>query len=213
MGQDAASIRHHCRNTNVVGNYFSDKVDYETAIEQFDSLDSDDAKTREVYAHFGLTIFMCQLIEQQSMNMIATLRQVTGKFATKEEVAALWDNYDFGPRTLGTLINEIKQLYKLTDDDQKELKEILRLRNYFAHDYFRFNNELFFSDSGKKRMIKDFVDFKIRIRAIDKKLLEYMRVYREKSGMTEELIDKLAKEMRDEWEKKEIDDNHTTFKK
>ncbi len=188
-------------------------MDYEIAIEQFDALDDDDSRTKEVYAHFGLTIFLCQLIEQQSINMIAILRQVTGKIVSQQEVTALWDGYDFGTKTLGNLINEIKQLYQLTDDDQKELKEILKLRNYYAHDYFRFNNELFFSDSGKKRMIKDFVDFKTRVRALDKKLIEYMRHYREKAGMTDEALDNLVKEMRDEWEKKEIDSNHSTFKK
>lgn len=188
-------------------------MDYETAIQEFESLADDDSKTKEVYAHFGLTIFMCQLIEQQSINMIAVLRQATGKIVTKEEVAALWDDYDLGKRTFGTLINEIKQLYKLTDEDKDELKELLRLRNYFAHDYFRFNNELFFSDSGKRRMIKDFVQFKERVRNLDKKLIEYMRVYREKCGMTEGAIDKLVMELRQEWENKEIDDNHSTFKK
>jgi len=188
-------------------------VDYEIAIEQFDALEDDDSRTKEVYAHFGLTIFLCQLIEQQSINMIAILRQVTGKIVTEQEVTALWDGYDLGTKTLGTLINEIKQLYQLTDEDEKELRRILKLRNYYAHDYFRFNNELFFSDSGKKRMIKDFVDFKVSVRALDAKLIEYMQQYRDKVGMTEESLDKLVAEMRDEWEKKEIDNNYNTFKK
>jgi hypothetical protein len=188
-------------------------LDYETAIQQFDSLEDEDSRTKEVYAHFGLTIFLCQMIEQQSINMIAALRQVKGKIISQQDVEALWNDYDYGTRTLGTLINEIKQLYELTDEDQKELKEVLKQRNYFAHDYFRFNNELFFSDTGKKRMIKDFVEFGKRVRTLDKKLFEYTRHFNEKSGITDEVLNKLVTEMREEWEKKKIDENHNTFKK
>jgi len=188
-------------------------MDYQNAIEIFDSLVDDDSKTKEVYAHFGLTIFICQQLEQQSINMIAAVRLVNGRFISKEEVEALWNDYDLGSRTLGALINEIKQLYVLADEDYNELKKMLKLRNYFAHDYFRFNNQLFFSDSGKKRMIKDFVDFKQRFRSLDKKLVAYMKVYNEKAGITEERIDKLALEMRSEWEQKTVDEKHETFKK
>jgi F0F1-type ATP synthase beta subunit len=188
-------------------------MDYKTAVQEFDSLSDDDSKTKEVYAHFGLTIFLCQLIEQQAINMIAILRQVKGKIISHQEVNVLWNEYDYGTKTFGNLINEIKQLYELTEKDKIELKEILRLRNYFAHDYFRFNNELFYSDSGKKRMIRDFIEFKDRVRTLDGKLSQYTLQYTEKVGMTDEAIKKLVHEMTEEWEKKEIDDNHSTFKK
>ena len=38
---------------------------------------------------------------------------------------------------MGNLIHELKETYKLSESELKELKEILKLRNYIIHDYFK----------------------------------------------------------------------------
>lgn len=124
-------------------------MNYEEAIDFFETLD-DDNKAKEIYAFFGNAIYFSQVVEQQAINMLAIYKQVTNKLTTKEQVESLWDNYDYGTRTLGVLINEIKQQYELTDEDFLELKKYLKLRNYITHDYYRHNIELFYSESGKK---------------------------------------------------------------
>ena len=75
--------------------------------------------------------------------------------------------------------------------DQKELKSILKLRNYITHDYFRFNTELFYSETGKKRMIKDFVEFRERSKKLDTVLKAYLKIYSDTIGLTDEKIDAL----------------------
>lgn len=178
-------------------------------LDGFESLDNDE-QAKTVYAHFGLSIYFAQILEQQAINMIVVQKQ-TSQTLTKIDVESLWDNYDKGTRTFGILLNEIKHCYNLSEDDYNELKRILKLRNYMTHDYFRFNIELFYSISGMKRVIQDFIDFKRSVQAIDSKLNAYLEVYYKKIGLTQEIIREIIDKSKSEWEKKVIDENHITI--
>lgn len=184
-------------------------MDYDTAIEIFDTLD-EDYKVKEIYAHFGLAVSIAQNLEQQMINMIAIYKQATHKIKNQEQIDSLWDNYHLGSRTFGVLINEVKQLYNLTEQDILELREVLRLRNYITHDYFRLNSGLSFSESGQKRMIKDFIEFQNRARLLDDKLINYTKVYTDKIGLKEEKIQEIFEKMKIEWQQKLITDEHKT---
>ena len=185
-------------------------MDYKATIEFFNTLD-DDAKAKEIYAHFGLAVYYAQVLEEQAIVMIAICRQVKNKLTTQGQVDNLWDDYHLGVRTLGMLINEIKQLYNISDNDFKELKNVLRFRNYITHDYFRLNIELFYSDLGQKRMIKDFIEFRDRAKSLDDKLLQYLKIYSDKIGMSPERIDEIMKQTIKEWKKKNISDDYKTI--
>jgi hypothetical protein len=185
-------------------------MNYKTAIEIFDKLDSDD-KAKEIYAHFGLAVYFAQVLEQKAINMITFCRKTKSNMTNQEQIDALWNDYDLGSRTFGVLINEIKQLYSLSDKDGKELTDVLKLRNYIAHDYFRFNTELFYSDSGQKRMIKDFIEFQERANSLDNILQQYLKVFCIELGLTDERIDTILEQTKKEWEKKIITDEHKTI--
>jgi len=185
---------------------------YETAIEIYDTLDEDD-KVKDVYAHFGSAVYYAQVLEQQSINMIAACKQTENNLTKEEDVEALWNEYDLGSRTFGKLIIEIKKLYQIKEEDALELKEVLKLRNYIAHDYFRFNVELFYNESGQKRMIKDFINFQEKAKSMDKKLLKYLKLYIDRIGLTDEYISNILEETKKSWTNKFIDENHKTIVK
>jgi len=187
-------------------------MNYETAIKIFDQLD-DDEKVKDVYAHFGAAIYYAQVLEQQAINMIACSIQVNNKMNSIEEINSLWNRYDFGIKTLGSLINEIKTLYNISENDAETFKKVLKLRNYLTHDYFRFNTELFYNDSGMKRMIKDFIDFKDQAIFIDKKFINYLKKYTIKIGLTDEKIADMMEMNKKAWEKFVINEDHATILK
>lgn len=176
----------------------------------YNDLDDDD-KDKEIFAHFGLAVFAAQTLEQQAIIMIAICKQAKGRIATPEDVRKLWKDYDLGSRSLGTLIKEVKEHYNLSDEDLIEVKDVLRLRNYIAHDYFRFNTELFYSESGQKRMIKDFIEFRERVNSLDTKLVQYQKKYVDEIGLTAELITIIMQQTKVEWEKMVIADDHKTI--
>ena len=185
---------------------------YEEAITDFDRLNEDD-KVKEVYAHFGLAVYYAQVLEQQSINMIAANKQCEGNIIDEKGVEALWDEYDLGSRTFGKLIFELKSLYNFSEEDQRELKVVLKLRNYIAHNYFRINAELFYSNSGQKRMIKDFIEFQQKAGNLDKKLIKYLRVYTDKIGLTQEQIEKIMEQTKKTWSEKIVNEDYVTITK
>ena len=91
--------------------------------------------------------------------MIAACKQVEDKLTKAVDVEVLWDEYDLGSRTFGKLINEIKVFINYQMDSQ-ELKLFCRTSKlHSAWITFRFNAELFYSEPGQKRMIKDLINF------------------------------------------------------
>jgi hypothetical protein len=164
---------------------------YEQAIEEYDALD-DDGKSKTLYAHFGLAVYFAQLLEQQAINMIVIKHIADKKVKSQDHLDKLWQDYDMGRKTLGPLIKELSKLYTFSDELASDLDEVLKLRNYIAHDYFRLNGEILQSDQGRRRMIKDFVEFRIKAKAVDVRLEEILDQINEKLGMTKE---KLAEEM------------------
>ena len=103
-------------------------MDYKTAIKTFDTLGSDE-QSKELYAHFGVAIYFSQVLEQQAINMIAMCKHARNEKITEQEIEELWNGYDRGSRTFGILINEVKQLYEISEEDEIELKQLLKLRN------------------------------------------------------------------------------------
>lgn len=184
-------------------------MDYNTAIESFNDLSHAD-KAKEQFAHFGRAVFYAQVLEQQIINMIVVHKQVIGELTNQNDIIELWDKYDLGTKPLGILVNELSHVYSVENEDLIELRAVTKLRNYVVHDYFRFNDNLMLSDSGKRRTIKDFIEFCHRVKSIDKKLMEYAKTYNEKNGLSEQKIDLLVEEVKKEWEKKIIPEDHET---
>lgn len=188
-------------------------MEYEKAIKEFDQLTSHDDRVKEVYAHFGLAIFNAQILEQQAINLIAFCRLSKNRSLSSDEINTLWDSYDHGNKTLGMLITEIQQQYKLSDEDYAEFKELLKLRNYITHDYFRHNSGIWYAREGMKRVIKDFCSFIDRRKKFDGKLQEYILQFANEFGYTKEKFEEMLVELEKEWSNKTIDDSFKTFKK
>jgi len=173
----------------------------------------DDDQAKEIYAYFGLAIYFAQVMEQHAINMIV-IKRITGpKIKTVDQADNLWDDYDMSKRTFGVLVNEIKQLFDLTVEDETELEEFKKLRNYIAHDYFRFNSDLFYNEDGKRRMIKDFIGFKEKAKKIDNMLTGYFKKYQEHLGLTDDKVEEMMETMMKEAKTMTVDNNYKTIKK
>ena len=93
---------------------------------EFD-LFNEDEQCREVYAKFGLAIYFAQVIEYGVLNLIICIRATQKRIFTLDDYDSL---FSIGmSKTMGQLINEIKNEYKFSDYEYKELKDILKQRN------------------------------------------------------------------------------------
>lgn len=164
-------------------------------------------------AHFGRAIYYAQLIEQQCVNMLAINELANSEINSDEQYQALWDKYDLSKKTLGGMSLEIQKAFSVTDEIKTEIKEVVDYRNFLTHNYFRFNDVLMFSESGKIKMIKDFYNFTIKAKKLDKVLESYLEDHNKNFGFSQEKLQTMMERVKEQWQEKTIDDSFNTFKK
>ncbi|WP_242824881.1 MULTISPECIES: hypothetical protein [unclassified Dehalobacter] len=142
--------------------------------------------SKELYAYFGLAVFHAQVLEHQLVNMIVLMKSLQEEKITSNYIEALFSRKL--SNTMGQLINEIKQMFNLEDDEIMQLKTILEKRNFIIHDYFKERISLAYSKDGRDSMIIELIDFIEQANKIDKKLERYTDDMSAKLGITKELL-------------------------
>jgi hypothetical protein len=160
--------------------------------------EEDDGKHRLVYAYFGLAIYFGQCLEETFSIMLWTDRIFKKKVKTNEEVNEIIDAIENSKKTMGNFINEVKQSYSLTTSIVDQLDKILDTRNYLAHKYFKLHIAKFHSEIGQLEMIKYFCNFIDDSKQLDEQLKIYYTKYTDKLGLTDEKIEQLMIEMKEQ---------------
>jgi len=159
--------------------------------------------SKESYAHFGLAVYYSQVLEHQLVNMIVLLKRSQGLLPTESDFETLYER-KFS-NTMGQLINEIKQLFQLHEDEINELKEILRQRNFIVHDFFKEKITLTFTRSGRDEMINELQEFVVRVRELDSRLVVYSKEILMELGITEETLEDEVSKIKEEERLKEFE--------
>jgi hypothetical protein len=180
---------------------------YQQAVEDYNSRSSED-RVILLFALYGRAMFRAQVVEQQVVNMLAVHQLFTNPVNTHEKYLEVWDRYDFSKDTLGVKAQLINSIYCLSDQDLLAFQRLIALRNNLTHNYFRYNDNLFHSDSGQKQMIKDFISFIDLSEIVDENLMSYMDKYNKMAGVTDEKIKELFLAVKQEWSEREIIDNY-----
>lgn len=173
---------------------------YQDALEEYKAED-DNGKHRLIYAYFGLAIYFSQVLEQTFSTMLYLNKIFKKKVKTNKEINEIIDAIENQGKTMGVLINEVKQSYPLTEKLALDLDTILKKRNHLAHKNFRIEIQKCYSDLGRKEMLEYFGDFIDQAKNIDEELYEYYSKYSEKLGLTEQRVDEVVNKMI----KKELD--------
>jgi len=170
---------------------------YDIVKEEYETEDNN-GRHRLVYAYFGLAIYFGQCLEETFSIMLWTDRIFKKKVKTNAEVNEIIDAIENSKKTMGNFINEVKQSYSLTTSIVDQLDKILDTRNYLAHKYFKLHIAKFHSDVGQLEMIKYFCDFIDDSKQLDEQLKVFYAKYTDKFGLTEERIEQLMIEMKDQ---------------
>jgi len=170
---------------------------YDLAKDEYETEDND-GRHRLVYAYFGLAIYFGQCLEETFSIMLWTDRIFKKKFKTNAEVNKIIDAIENSKKTMGNFINEVKQSYNLTTSIVDQLDKLLDTRNYLAHKYFKLHIAKFHSEVGQLEMIKYFCDFIDDSKELDEKLKAYYTSYTDKLGLTDERIEQLMIEMKEQ---------------
>jgi len=169
---------------------------------QIDEFD-EGAQIREVYAHFGLTLYLAQVLEHGIVNALVYAELIparTGKVSSHEQWAKEFDTF-MGlhfEKTLGRLIDYLDSKVAVPGTLADILRRALTKRNWLAHSYFRDRAADFMSPEGRWKMIEELQAAQKLFQDADKLLEQTIRPFRERFGFTDERLEKMFEEYMDE---------------
>jgi len=146
-------------------------------------MDYDDEQTRDVYAHYGLAMYLAQTLEHGIVNALVILRLPEKDKYTRQDI----DEFMEGrfQKTLGVLLKHLKSEVALPPDLESVLTEALNRRNYLAHHYFREKAESFVTRSGRVQMLQELQADQQLFESADEQLGKVLTPFRVKHGITD----------------------------
>lgn len=160
---------------------------YDTEIRQ--PLKRDDWEQREVYAHFGVAIYFCQVVEVALVNYLHFLRRTTaGRDMAEADADDLFGEL-FG-YTLGRNIKNVKRV--LGEQGQWVLKDrmadTLKLRNELVHHWMRTRVMLQGTSENRLAMIEELKGVIARLEGAETAIRERTQAMLAKAGMPEGFV-------------------------
>ena len=151
-----------------------------------EEMDDESWQTREVYAKYGLAMYLAQCLETGLVNLLVHLEVKDGdKIHSIDIDSFMEENYE---KTLGRLINSLKRAMEISENLETELKELLEIRNCLAHRYFRVKAIDFMKKDGRQHMLSELESVISKLQNGDKKIDSIISVMREQYGITDEMI-------------------------
>ena len=142
---------------------------------------------RDTYAHFGLALYMAQVLEHGLVNAMLVASIAGGKRLPPSEIDAFMDKkFEL---TLGRLIRDLRDHITVEDSLAELLADALRKRNWLAHGYFRERAEVIMSEAGRSSMIAELQAARDCFKVADDRLDDVVRPLRDRLGWTEEKIE------------------------
>ena len=146
-------------------------------------MDYDDEQTRDVYAHYGLAMFLAQTLEHAIVNALVILRLPEKEEYTRQDI----DEFMEGrfQKTLGALLKQLKSEISFPPDLESMLVKALNRRNYLAHHYFRERAETFVTRNGSTQMLYELQSDQRLFEKADEQLGKAMKPLRLIHGVTD----------------------------
>jgi len=120
--------------------------------------DSPDKDLDELYAQFGRTAEMAQVMEIEAGNLALAYALIVFDVnnLTKEQKLFLKSlSEDVNRRTFGYLVNIMKDSMNIDQTIQEAIESALKKRNYLVHRFFRNHNFAIHSIEGRERMSEE----------------------------------------------------------
>src|SRR5271157_453410 len=149
-------------------------------------LDPESEQIREVYALFGLAIYLAQCLERGLAMLLAVFAD-TELMRVWDYDARLAENFQ---STFGSLVTKFTELagsehIRLTTQLAKAVDD----RNELAHHYFWSRCAKFCSGEGRAQMITELNWMNFRFDYLDKELAELTREYSKRRGIDVEVLE------------------------
>jgi hypothetical protein len=155
--------------------------------------DNSTGQVKTVYEHFGLAIYLAQVLEHGLANALMCselLPRRAGKPLPRKQWEAEFDAFmeQQFKHTLGRLIQRLNSTSPVPDDLEELLTAALVKRNFLAHHYFREHADAFMSHRGREEMIAELQEAQKLFEKADDRLDQVITPLRERYGLTDDKL-------------------------
>lgn len=150
------------------------------------SIDSESSQIKEVYAQFGLVMYHVQCFERTLAILLITAHAPNPQKTKRSQYEELLGRYF--QRTLGNLINQLREFVAISQQFEITLSEALHKRNWLVHDYFWERAMTFMREEGRKTMIEELQGIAQFFEDTDSKFTTIVEKWGRRQGITEEVI-------------------------
>lgn len=147
-------------------------------------IDSESIQIKEVYTQFGLVMYQVQCFERTLAILLVTAYAPDLQEITRPQYEELLGKYF--QRTLGTLINQLREFITISRQLETTLSRALQKRNWLVHRYFWERAITFMREDGRESMIKELREIGQFFEDMDLKLTTIVEEWGRKQGITEE---------------------------
>ncbi len=145
-----------------------------------------DDLVRDVYAHFGLAMYLAQVLEHGIVNAMIAAKLPFRQTVTRQDIDAFMERQFKKP--LGKLLQELTRHITVRGDLERVLTEALAMRNRLAHHYFRERAGDFVTAAGCHGMIGELKEAQQLLMHAEQSLDMVVRPMRRSCGVTDEII-------------------------
>lgn len=158
-----------------------------------EEIDPESWLTRQVYANFGLALYMAQVLESGLVNVAVWTGIRDEEYSTYADAEA--DLVALFRKTMGA--QRLELLARRPDLAHMEdlLTRALRLRNFLAHNYFRERAAAFTTEDGQQRMIEELKGAREFFSEVDAEMTKLVREIMRLKGLDSGL-DEVMEEVR-----------------
>lgn len=160
-----------------------------------------DRLTRDVYAHYGLALYLAQCLEHQLVNALIYgkhLPSVVGYAKAKGPLTRADFDHRFDlftdaqfDETMGGLITRLRETRKLPNNfDIKDLISARDMRNLLAHRYFRERADDFISIVGMQSMLAELQEAQKLFDRVDTAVTDACLALADAAGANRDAIDR-----------------------
>ncbi|GAT74860.1 hypothetical protein MHM582_3368 [Microbacterium sp. HM58-2] len=161
-----------------------------------DDLDDHAYQVREVYAQYGLSSYLGQVMEKGVVNLLSLHANVESPSPTQQSFDVYFNK--FAGYTLGRLILAVEKAFPAEVETIAALRRALPIRNSLAHDFFWDRATQFMSFSGREAMLSEILSMHEPFQAADALVSALVRRVAEAGGITPAQFDANLAEALDE---------------
>ena len=169
------------------------------------TLSDPDEHVKEVYAHFGLAMYLAQCIEH-AIVLLLVYTDLIPRWTKRISSLKQWqDEFDLFmylhfEQTLGRLLNNLRTKMPVPSNLEQLLVKSLKKRNWLAHDYFRERAVDFMSKVGRDGMIQELQGAQELFTQTEKALDAVVRPIRERQGLTDDRLQSIVEHWKSQFE-------------